>query len=149
MLNTEFFEPFPTQKELAAYLAAHADQYGDISASQFIKDHLPKEAAFQAKVIKALQTWRDSGLIDKRTIYWKQTAGVYNRNGMPDVMALIEGTLFGFEIKRPIIGSATALQRKTIQALNAAGGYAAIISFPAEARHIITDAGLWKGDPTA
>lgn len=149
MMNTEFFERFPTTEELAAHLAAHPEEFGEISVSQFIKDQLPKEATFQTKIIKALQSWREAGNIDRRTVLWKQSAGVYNRNGLPDVMAVIEGRLFGFEIKRPYIGKATALQQKTIRELNAAGASAAVICYPEEARQLIIKAGLWRGGDSA
>lgn len=145
MLNTEFFERFKTTEDLAAYLAAHPEEYGGISVSQFIKDNLPKEATFQTKIIKALQDWRKTGSIDPHAVIWKQSAGVYNRNGLPDVMAVIEGRLFGFEVKRPYIGQPTALQQKTIRELNSAGAQAAVICYPQEARAIIAGAGLWRG----
>lgn len=148
-MNTEFFERFPTTEELAAHIAAHPEEYGAVSVSQFIKDHLPKEATFQTKIIKALQVWRDAGAIDRRSVIWKQSAGVYNRNGMPDVMAVIEGRLFGFEIKRPYIGKATALQQKTIRELNSAGASAAVICYPEEAQRLIIAAGLWRGGTPA
>ena len=145
MMNTDFFERFPTTEELAAHLAAHPEKYGKVSVSQFIKDHLPKEAIFQAKIIKALQGWRSDGNIDPHTVVLKQSAGVYNRNGLPDVMAIIQGKLFGFEIKRPYIGKATALQQKTIKELIAAGASAAVICHPEQARQLIIKAGLWRG----
>lgn len=147
MLNTEFFEQFPTTEELAAHIADNPDKYGPVSVSQFIKDNLPKEASFQTKVIKALQDWSKVGNIDKGAVIWKQSAGVYNRNGMPDVMAVIDGKLFGFEIKRPYIGKATALQQKTIRQLNKAGAVAEVICYPEEARQLIIKAGCWRGDP--
>lgn len=143
-MNTEFFERFKTTEELAAHIAT-VPEFQHTSVSQFIKDNLPKESAFQAKIIKALKSWAADEAIDSGAVIWKQSAGVYNRNGLPDVMMVLRGRLFAFEVKRPYIGKATALQEKTIRELNKAGAVARVISFPSEAMEAIIEAGMWQG----
>ena len=56
-MNTEFFERFKTTEELADYIAT-VPEFQHTSVSQFIKDNLPKESAFQTKIIKALKSWK-------------------------------------------------------------------------------------------
>lgn len=145
-MNTEFFEPFETTRQLADYLAI-SPEFRGIPVGEFLQTHLPKESAFQAKIIKALRHWAATGAIDSKALIWKQSAGVYNRNGLPDVMTVLQGRLFAFEIKRPYIGRTTALQAETIRRLNQAGAVARMISYPSQARDAIIRAGLWQGKP--
>lgn len=145
MKSAKFFQDYPTREELEAHVHAYPELYGKTSVSQFIKDNLPLESAFQTEIIKALRGWQKNGLIDEKTLIWKQSAGVYNRNGMPDLMAIINRRFIAFEVKRPYIGYATELQKKTMRQIQQAGGIVGVVSFPAEARQLIIEAHLWLG----
>lgn len=145
MKPAKFFQVYPTREELEAHVYAHPELYGKTSISQFIKDNLPLESAFQTEIIKALRDWQKKGFISPATLIWKQSAGVYNRNGMPDLMAIIDSRFIGFEVKRPYIGAVTQLQLKTIRQIRQAGGIAEVICFPAEARALLIHHGLWLG----
>lgn len=145
-MNTEFFEPFQTTRQLADHIATMPGFQG-VTVSRFLQQQLPKESAFQAKIIKALKGWAAAGAIDSHALIWKQSAGVYNRNGLPDVMMVLQGRLFAFEVKRPYLGKTTALQQKTIRQLNQAGAVAEIICYPSQAMNAIRRAGLWQGEP--
>lgn len=90
-----------------------------------------KESFYQAKIIKWLKDTYPSAFV------WKAAAGPYSRGGIPDICAIIDGRFFGFEVKRPGIGKLTKLQEQTIKQINAAGGFAAVVSFPEDARMII------------
>ena len=68
---------------------------------------------------------------------WKAAAGPYSRQGIPDVCAIIDGRFYGFEIKRPFIGELSKIQEETIKAIRAAGGVAAVVSFPEQANKVI------------
>lgn len=145
MKPAKFFQSYPTQNDLKAEVYAHPELYGKTSISQFIKDNLPLESAFQAEIIKALRGWQKKGWISPDALIWKQSAGVYNRNGMPDLMAIIDSRFIAFEVKRPYIGVATKLQEKTIEQIKQAGGIAEVICFPAGAQAMLIKAGLWRG----
>lgn len=108
----------------------------NITASEFNKimyDNLPLEQAYQTEVIEYIKTIPGA-------FVWKATAGPYSRQGIPDVCAIIEGHFFGFEIKRPYIGTATKIQEQTLRQINAAGGTAAVISFREQAKETIENA---------
>lgn len=90
-----------------------------------------KESWYQAKIIKWLKDTYPGAFV------WKAAAGPYSRGGIPDICAIIDGRFFGFEVKRPGIGKLTKLQEQTIKQINAAGGIAAEVSFPDDAKMII------------
>lgn len=58
MKPAKFFQSYPTRDDLEAEVYAHPELYGKTSISQFIKDNLPLESAFQAEIIKALRGWQ-------------------------------------------------------------------------------------------
>ena len=49
---------------------------------------------------------------------------------------------FGFEVKRPEVGRLSKIQEQTIKEINAAGGTAAVVSFPEQVQKIIMAAGI-------
>jgi hypothetical protein len=90
-----------------------------------------KESWYQAKIIRWLKSTYPGAFV------WKAAAGPYSRGGIPDICCVIDGRFFGFEVKRPGIGKLTKLQEQTIRQINAAGGFAAVVSTPADAKQII------------
>ena len=75
-------------------------------------------------------------------LVWKTVAGPYSRGGIPDICAIIAGHFFGFEVKRPEVGRLSKIQEQTIKEINAAGGTAAVVSFPEQVQKIIMAAGI-------
>lgn len=90
-----------------------------------------KESFYQAKIIKWLKTTYPNAFV------WKAQAGPYCRAGIPDICAIINGKFYAFEVKRPGIGKLTKLQEQAIKQINAAGGKAAVVSYPEDARKLI------------
>lgn len=85
-----------------------------------------KESYYQAKILEWLKKNHPDAFI------WKAQGGPYsNHNGVPDVIALINGHFFGFEVKRPG-GKPTKLQELAIRQINAAGGTALVVTTVAE-----------------
>ena len=81
-----------------------------------------KESYYQAKILEWLKKNHPDAFI------WKAQGGPYsNHNGIPDVIALIGGHMFGFEVKRPG-GKPTKLQELAITQINAAGGTALVVT---------------------
>lgn len=95
---------------------------------------LPLEQQYQGEIIR----WLKSAY--PRAFVWKATAGVYARQGVPDVCAIIGGRFYGFEVKRPYIGKPTGIQTVTIAAIIKAGGVAGVVSFPEDCAKLITGA---------
>lgn len=63
---------------------------------------------------------------------FKVHGGPFQADGIPDIVGVVHGLFFGFEVKEPN-GTATALQLETIKDIRAAGGIAAVIIEPEEA----------------
>ena len=98
-----------------------------------------KEAYYQAKILAWLRKEYPQAFC------WKAQQGQYsNRNGIPDIIALIDGHLFGFEVKRPG-GKPTKLQEIAIAKINAAGGTALVVTTVAEVQEAIKKAA--RSDP--
>ncbi len=93
-----------------------------------------KESWYQARIIRWLRTAYPAAFV------WKAAAGPYSQGGIPDICAIIDGHFYGFEVKRPEVGRLSKLQEQTIKAINAAGGTAAVVSFPADAQRVIEGA---------
>lgn len=91
-----------------------------------------KESYYQKKIIEWFKKEYPAAFI------WKAAAGPYSRGGIPDLCAIINGKFYGFEVKRPG-GKPTKLQIKTIKEINAAGGIAAVVTYPTEVEKIIAD----------
>ena len=90
-----------------------------------------KESFYQAKIIRWLKGQYPDAFV------WKAQAGPYCRQGIPDICAIIDGHFFGFEVKRPEVGRLSKIQEQTIKEINAAGGIAAVVSFPEQVEKII------------
>jgi hypothetical protein len=142
-MKTEFFEQYPTMRDLSAYLKSKPET-AKMTAAQYISANLPKESVFQTDIIKAVKGWIKERHISPSSFIWKQNAGVYNRNGLPDLMMICDGQFFGFEVKRPYIGKPSFLQEKTIKDINAAGGHAAIVSYHSEVMALLKQHGVWR-----
>lgn len=61
----------------------------------------------------------------QKIFYWSNAAGPYSVHGIPDLMAVRDGVLYGIEVKRPG-GKPTPHQLRFIAAIRAAGGKAAV-----------------------
>lgn len=90
-----------------------------------------KESYYQTKIMEWLKKEYPAAFI------WKAAAGPYSQGGIPDICAIIDGKFYGFEVKRPKGGRLSHLQEQAIKKINAAGGIAAVVSFPSEVQKII------------
>lgn len=95
-----------------------------------------KESYYQSRIIKWLKDTYPGAFV------WKAAAGPYSRGGIPDICAIIDGHFFGFEVKRPEVGRLSKIQEQTIKEINAAGGTAAVVSYPEQAEKVILAAGI-------
>ena len=94
-----------------------------------------KESYYQRKILLWLKKTYPGAFV------FKVQQGQYsNLNGTPDILALIDGRCFGFEVKRPG-GKPTPLQEETIRRINAAGGTALVVTTVEQVREAIE---TWK-----
>ena len=100
-------------------------------AEKIIREMMPSESDYQKKIKKAVVREYPEAFVVK--IQQAQ----YSQGGIPDLMVIIRGHYFGFEVKRPYFHKKSPLQRKTIEWIRAAGGTAAFASYPQEALDII------------
>lgn len=115
-------------------IAAIMEKYGlktKTEAEQKLRQEIPLEKVFQAKIIRAIRSRYPDAFV------WKAGAGVYARQGIPDICAVICGHYFGFEVKRPYIGVISPIQQDSINRITKAGGTAAVVSYADEALEII------------
>lgn len=101
-------------------------------ALEICRKAVPKEAYFQKKVINGLKKQFPNAYIAKIA------QGMYSQGGIPDVLCILDGHYFGFEIKRPVFGNISKLQGAAIEKIRNAGGTAGIVSWPEEAAKIIS-----------
>lgn len=94
-----------------------------------------KESYYQTKIIAWIKKTYPAAFV------WKAAAGPYSQGGIPDICAIIDGKFYGFEVKRPENGRLSRLQEQAIKKINAAGGIAAVVSFPTDVQKIIERGG--------
>ena len=90
-----------------------------------------KESWCQARIIKWLRE------AYPRAFIWKAAAGPYSQCGIPDICMVLNGRFYGFEVKRPEVGRLSKIQEQTIKEINAAGGIAAVVSYPEDVERIL------------
>lgn len=142
MKPVSFFEKLRSRQELTDWIRNHDPNHKDT----WLQENLPKEQAFQKVILDKMKQWTKNGSISPDALIWKEGAGVYQMQGLPDILAVIEGQFFGFEVKRPYLGRPTEIQRHTVKQIEAAGGHAAFVSYASEVRDVLKTAGVWHGD---
>lgn len=128
-------DQFETKAEAIQYIKDNV--YGcDTTkfAEQYLTQHLPKESYYQEKIIKFIQTTYPDAVV------WKEAAGPYSRQGIPDVTAIINGRYFGFEVKRPFVGVLSKIQEQMIKKIRKAGGVAEVVTYPKDVAKVIEEA---------
>lgn len=122
---------FPSEAAAIDYLIQIGKATNRTGARKYLKARVPLETKYQEKIMKHLKKRYPKAYI------WKAAAGPYSRGGVPDIIAMIDGKFYGFEVKRPYYGKPSDLQRQAIKAIIANGGYAGTVCFPEEAERII------------
>lgn len=93
------YTSFRTYEELQDYTIKHNKGINTREAAdKFIREKMPKESYFQKKILDWI---KDNA---PNAIAWKEAAGPYSRQGIPDITCIINGRYYGFEVKRPFIG---------------------------------------------
>lgn len=100
-------------------------------AEKIVREMMPDESHFQTKIKEAvMEAYPEAYVV-------KIQQAQYSTGGIPDLMVIIKGHYFGFEVKRPYFHKKSDLQKQTIKWITKAGGTAAFISYASEALDII------------
>lgn len=126
------FEDYPTLSALKSALIANGRAKNLTEAGQWVREHLPSEAYYQNKALAYLRSLPG--------VYaWKLQGGPFMQGGLPDVIAIVKGRFYGFEIKRPYFGRLSVLQKRTHEALRAAGAIVAVVSYVSEIEKLLQE----------
>ncbi len=100
-------------------------------ATKWLRERIPLESYYQKKIMEALKKeYPDAYVV-------KVSQGAYSIGGIPDIMCVVRGRYFGFEVKRPVFGEVSSLQELAVNKINASGGTAAIVTYPEEAVSVL------------
>jgi len=127
------FTKFNTVREFRDYIQETVTWIHTVKdAERYLRSHMPLESYYQDKIKKHLEL-----KYPEVSFAWKAAAGMYCQQGIPDICFILNGQYFGFEVKRPILGVTSEIQKATIASIRRAGGIAEVISAPEEAEKII------------
>jgi hypothetical protein len=129
-MKAQEFSQFKDQKELTDWLIENHKIEGRKGALAWMRAHVPKESVYQRAILDYLR--KEPGVWA-----YKAQAGPYQRGGVPDIIACVNGQFYAFEVKRPFLGEASELQKATLTGISAAHGTARVVSFVAEVKAII------------
>lgn len=128
---------FQTKAEAVSFVQAKV--YGCKNAKfaeKYLRENVPKESYYQKKIMDYVRKAYPDAFV------WKEAAGEYSRQGIPDVSAIIDGRYYGFEVKRPYFGTLSVIQEQTIKKIRSAGGIAGVCVFPEDAERLIQEGGV-------
>lgn len=94
-------------------------------------EYVPLERQIQKNILKYLNS-----LPNTRAVKWSQNG---RQKGNPDILCCINGRLVLFEVKRPLLGKATLLQRETIKKWKEAGAISEIVESVDDVRDILSN----------
>ena len=77
--------------------------------------------------------------------FWKEHGGTYGTNGIPDIICCYKGRFLGLEVKLPG-GKLTALQRRALEKINAAGGIGRRVESVDDVKAVIEQVELERRD---
>lgn len=102
-------------------------------AAALARKLIPSEKKIQREILNYLS----GSLPPGHNFFWKDAAGPYQQQGIPDIVGVYNGRFFAFEVKRPLLGRVTPIQSATIEKIHWAGGQVYIVTSAAEVRAII------------
>lgn len=137
------FEQFHSMNDLCRHLQTKGTVTTYAEAERWARENVPKEKHYQTKILAYLRNLVKTGALEGYV--WKDAAGMYQSAGFPDVSIITGGKYFGFEVKRPFLGTPSALQQKTIEAIRSGGGIAEVVSYVSEVERILREYGALKG----
>lgn len=115
-------------KSLGDYVAKIAEEkkVSRTEAKKIAYREIPLEKAYQTKILEALRREFPDGR------FRKVAQGFGSVSGEPDLDGVLGGKYIAIEVKRPLVGDPTELQKKAVRQIRQAGGCAMIASYPDE-----------------
>ena len=104
----------------------YADSKAD--AVKYIRQRVPAESWYQANIMKEIK--KRAAAEHMQIVIWKAAQGPYSRRGVSDIIALIGGVMLAIEVKRPLFGEPSDLQRAFVRDVNQCGGVAGFCTYP-------------------
>lgn len=132
----ENLDKFKDKESVTEYLKKEKGFKTVKEVDKYLHDRIPNESYYQKKIMDYVKKAYPDAFV------WKEAAGEYSRQGIPDVSAIIEGRYFGFEVKRPYFGKISVIQEQTIKRIRQAGGIAGVCIFPEDAERLIQEGGV-------
>ena len=127
------YTKFNSYDELKDYIMQRYKMKTRYEAEVYIRENMPKESYFQKQIID----WICKNIPD--AVIWKEAAGPYSRQGIPDITCIVNGRYYGFEVKRPFIGKLSKIQKETIDRINEFGGRAYVVTSVKEVAEILKE----------
>lgn len=125
-------DDFRTKTEAIDYIVSQ-EHVTRSDAEKILTREIPKESYYQTKIIRFLKERYPKAVV------WKAAAGIYSVSGIPDVCMILDGRFYGFEVKRPFVGSPSKMQLFMIKKIRSAGGVAGIVTSIREAEELIRE----------
>lgn len=125
-------DDFRTKTEAIDYIVSQ-EHVTRSDAEKILTREIPKESYYQTKIIRFLKERYPKAVV------WKAAAGPYSVSGIPDVCMILDGRFYGFEVKRPFVGSPSKMQLFMIKKIRSAGGVAGIVTSIREAEELIRE----------
>lgn len=130
-MNTQDFRKFKDKKALVDWLIETKRIKKRTEALKWMRKNVPLESKFQSDILDYLN--KQPGFFA-----FKLHEGPYMKSGIPDVLAVKDGRLYAFEVKRPFnMGKPSELQLEQIEKLRAAGAVAEVVTYVAEVAQLI------------
>lgn len=96
------------------------------AARKLMYQLIPLERHYQKNILRALKAAYPTGR------WRKNAAGFGQAAGEPDLDGVLDGQFYAIEVKRPLIGQPTDLQKKAVREIIAAGGCAMAATYADE-----------------
>ena len=130
-MNTQDFRKFKDKKALVDWLIETKRIKKRTEALKWMRKNVPLESKFQSDILDYLN--KQPGFFA-----FQLHEGPYMKSGIPDVLAVKDGRLYAFEVKRPFnMGKPSELQLEQIEKLRAAGAVAEVVTYVAEVAQLI------------
>ena len=100
----------------------------------------------EREIVAAIKKYLSS--LGSDVFFWKEHGSVYGTNGVPDIICCYKGQFIGLECKLPG-GRLTALQKRTIEKINRAGGVACRVESVEDVKRVIERVDLERSDTNA
>ena len=132
-----------TVGKIASFLVQVGTCKDRSSAEAYIRKKVPAESYYQDKIMESLRKRAEAGGLKHKV--WKAAQGPYSQGGVSDVIAVIGGVMMAVEVKRPLFGVTSSLQKKFIQDVIEAGGVGGVAIYPEDLDEIWEKAAEIRG----